>query len=224
MDLIASGRDADVYALDDARVLRRYRDGRSAEPEAAIIRAVDAAGYPTPTVLAVEGPDLVLERVAGPTLAGAILTGAVTASQAGAMLAGLHDELHALPWDGGAMLHLDLHPANVILSPERPVVIDWSNARPGDPGLDVALTALICAQVALDPAMASLPPEMLPSVAEGMRTVLEAFAATVTTPYADHLSEAAELRGRDVNLSAAERDVIPPATDLAREAVRRAPS
>jgi hypothetical protein len=32
MRLLAQGRDADVFALDDARVLRRYRDPRTATP------------------------------------------------------------------------------------------------------------------------------------------------------------------------------------------------
>jgi aminoglycoside phosphotransferase (APT) family kinase protein len=33
----------------------------------------------------------------------------------------------------------------VILSPNGPVVVDWTNARRGDPALDVALTWVICA-------------------------------------------------------------------------------
>lgn len=234
MDLLASGRDADVFALDAARVLRRYKDDRSAEPEAAVIRAVVDAGYPTPAVLAVDGPDMVLERVSGPTLAEALLAGVegfrqahppvVTASQAGVMLAELHDELHALPWPGEPLLHLDLHPANVILHAERPVVIDWINARPGRPGLDVALTALICAQVALEPAMAGVPLQAEPAVTAAMAELLQAFAAAVSTTYADHLDEAAALRRRDPNLTDSERDKIGAATDLARQAVSHAPS
>jgi Ser/Thr protein kinase RdoA (MazF antagonist) len=45
-----------------------------------------------------------------------------------ALLAGLHDRLHALAWPGAApgeaLLHLDLHPLNVILRGSGPVVID----------------------------------------------------------------------------------------------------
>jgi aminoglycoside phosphotransferase (APT) family kinase protein len=44
---------------------------------------------------------------------------------------------------GDRLLHLDLHPANVILSPAGPVVVDWTNARRGDPAFDVALTWVI---------------------------------------------------------------------------------
>ncbi|MGW1549107.1 aminoglycoside phosphotransferase family protein [Streptomyces sp. NPDC002346] len=38
------------------------------------------------------------------------------------------------------VLHLDLHPDNVILTGRGPVVIDWSNAGAGDPAADVAMT------------------------------------------------------------------------------------
>ena len=37
------------------------------------------------------------------------------------------------------MLHLDLHPLNVIVGPKGPVVIDWTSACSGDPNIDVAL-------------------------------------------------------------------------------------
>ena len=40
---------------------------------------------------------------------------------------------------------MDFHPENVILSPSGPVVIDWANARAGEPALDVAMTWVICA-------------------------------------------------------------------------------
>ena len=43
------------------------------------------------------------------------------------------------------MLHLDLHPANVILSPDGPVVIDWTNGARGDAAADLALTWIILA-------------------------------------------------------------------------------
>src|SRR5439155_26735153 len=69
------------------------------------------------------------------------------------LLAELHAQLHridapsGLPTagDGGTLLHLDFHPANVLLSPSGPVVIDWTNARSGPAALDVAMTWVICA-------------------------------------------------------------------------------
>lgn len=51
----------------------------------------------------------------------------------------------SVPATPDAILHLDLHPDNVILSPSGPVVIDWRNARRGDDAVDVATTWLIMA-------------------------------------------------------------------------------
>jgi aminoglycoside phosphotransferase (APT) family kinase protein len=67
------------------------------------------------------------------------------------MLADLHRELHEIPapeWlspapfggDGDRLLHLDLHPLNVMITKKGPIVIDWPNARRGEPDGDVALT------------------------------------------------------------------------------------
>ncbi|MBN1094319.1 phosphotransferase [Blastococcus sp. TML/M2B] len=40
--------------------------------------------------------------------------------------------------EGDALLHLDLHPDNVLLTADGPVVIDWTNAARGRPEVDVA--------------------------------------------------------------------------------------
>jgi aminoglycoside phosphotransferase (APT) family kinase protein len=44
---------------------------------------------------------------------------------------------------GDCLLHGDFHPANIILSPRGPVVIDWPNATRGDPAADVARSLLM---------------------------------------------------------------------------------
>jgi aminoglycoside phosphotransferase (APT) family kinase protein len=68
------------------------------------------------------------------------------------LLADLHDQLHKIPapewlgqWsDGGdRLVHLDLHPLNVLMSAHGPVVIDWSNAARGEALSDVALTYVL---------------------------------------------------------------------------------
>jgi aminoglycoside phosphotransferase (APT) family kinase protein len=41
------------------------------------------------------------------------------------------------------VVHLDLHPLNVLVTASGPVVIDWTNARAGAPGSDVAVTWLV---------------------------------------------------------------------------------
>jgi streptomycin 6-kinase len=154
MEFLAAGRTADVYALDAHRVLRRYRDGHPVAAEAAVMDYIAGLGYPVPKVFAADGADLEMERITGPTMAAAIMTGEMDVPGAVAILAGLHARLHALPGRTDPdlrMLHLDLHPENVVMSPRGPIVIDWPNAADGRPELDVALTALILAEVAVDP-------------------------------------------------------------------------
>jgi hypothetical protein len=101
------------------------------------------------------GTDLVMERLDGPTMLHALIIGELGLTEAATLLADLQRRLHELPprlgADPGArILHLDLHPDNVILSRRGPVVIDWRNATEGPPDLDLALSAVILAQVAVD--------------------------------------------------------------------------
>lgn len=198
MELIASGRDADVYAYAEGLVLRRYRDGRPAGEEAELMRWLRGLGYPVPEVHRTAGPDLVMERIAGPTLAAAMTAGDLSAADGGRLLAGLHDRLHALEYAGGLpLIHLDLHPLNVILAEDGPVVLDWSNARPGEPGLDVALTVLILEQLFVTPGMLPSDPALETALRASLDDFLRAFAAAVGTPYVDHLEAAEEFRRRD---------------------------
>ena len=53
--LLARGEDADVFAIDDTRVLRRYRRRAVPEREVAIMRYVRERGYPAPRVIDVSG-------------------------------------------------------------------------------------------------------------------------------------------------------------------------
>ncbi|MET9339592.1 aminoglycoside phosphotransferase family protein [Nonomuraea sp. NPDC003804] len=151
MKLIARGRDADVYALDGSKVLRRYRSGGPTEQEARLMAHLAACGFPVPRVHEATGTDMVLDRVPGPTMLETLTRRPWQAGSLGRLLGALHDRLHALPaphWlptrfasqAGNRILHLDFHPGNVILSPAGPVVIDWRNAAAGDPAADVAMT------------------------------------------------------------------------------------
>ncbi|MEU4214367.1 phosphotransferase [Actinoplanes sp. NPDC026623] len=152
---LASGREADVYALDERRVLRRYRREADVTDEVAAMRHVGGLGYPVPAVYEAAGGDMIMERLDGLTMAQACARGTLSIDDGAAHLAGLLRRLHELPpWPGAApgsrILHLDLHPENVLMTSRGPMVIDWCNARPGDPDLDTGLTALILAQVAVD--------------------------------------------------------------------------
>ncbi|MFI1933158.1 phosphotransferase [Streptomyces sp. NPDC020330] len=156
--LLGSGRTADVYALDGSWVLRRYRDRTDTTEELAVMSYVGAFGFPVPRI----GPpaegarptDLVLQRLTGPTLAEALRAGRLGAAGAGALLARLLRELHAIPArvsadPGDRVLHMELRPENVMLTEGGAVVIDWSGAAEGPPGLDRAMSALALARTAL---------------------------------------------------------------------------
>ena len=116
------------------------------------------------------------------------------------MLADLHDRLHAIPgpeWlrqvpgDGTSLVHLDLHPLNVIMHPDRgPVVIDWANASRGDALFDIGVTyvLLTCPQM---PGGAALR-----TVAKPIRALLaRAFVERYRGPQLDaRIADAAELQ------------------------------
>ena len=152
--LLARGRDCDVYALDDARVLRRYR-GRAhagAAMEAAIMEQARNNGYPVPRVFDVTDTEMVMDRVEGPTMVDVMARRPWQIRKLARTLASLHHQLHDIPapdgaraplGEGSVIIHLDLHPLNVIMSPDGPVVIDWTNAGRGEGNADVALTWLL---------------------------------------------------------------------------------
>jgi streptomycin 6-kinase len=155
LELVGSGRDADVYSLGEDRVLRRYREGGDATREAELMAFVAGHGYPVPTIFDVDGADLVMERIDGPTMLGALAAGTLDLAQAARILAQLQNRLHNLPGrtaalSGDRVIHLDFHPENVMVGSRGPVVIDWRNATDGAADLDVALSAVILAQVAVD--------------------------------------------------------------------------
>jgi aminoglycoside phosphotransferase (APT) family kinase protein len=156
----AFGRDADVYHIDDQWVLRRYRNGHPVRDEADFMRHVAKYGYPVPAVRDVEGADMVVQRLDGPTLAEAAMAGELTPVELGEIHADLHRRLQAIPAPSGTpglvVVHGDLHPENVLATADGPVVIDWRNAQEGTAEFDVALTAIIFAQIALDPAFEEL--------------------------------------------------------------------
>jgi aminoglycoside phosphotransferase (APT) family kinase protein len=223
VELIGRGRTADVYAVGDGTVLRRYRDGQDAEREAATMRHLHGHGFPVPRVVDADGPSLVMERLDGPTLLSTLLSGEAALEQGAAVLAALHRDLRRVPLPdpapGGpgedlSVVHLDLHPGNVVVVPGRgPVLLDWANAEvaPGD--LDVAMTAVIVAQVALAPAGSPLA-----DPAGHLRPELESFLRTFLRevrgdPLAQ-LSAAALLRAKDPALSPAEKRGVTEAAEL----------
>jgi aminoglycoside phosphotransferase (APT) family kinase protein len=152
---VGVGRSADVYDLGHGRVLRRYHDhARSAGTEAEIMSWAAAHGVPVPEVFDADGPDIVMEKVDGPTMLADLARRPWRLASHAAVLARLQGQVHAVPaldWlrapfgAGGALLHLDLHPENVLLSARGPVVIDWEGAGRGPAEADVALCWLVVA-------------------------------------------------------------------------------
>jgi aminoglycoside phosphotransferase (APT) family kinase protein len=212
-DLIASGRDADIFEYGHGQVLRRSRNGRSLTDEARIMQFVRSQGYPVPEVVEVsdDGCDLVMERIGGPTMVEMCEARPWRIGQMGRALAELHQRLHELSapdWlkvapcgEGDRLLHLDLHPLNVLMAPAGPVVIDWTNASRGSPSSDVALAwALI--------ASGEVPTNRLESILLGVgrRILLRAFLK----PFAKEelrsvLNEVIEWKCRDPHMSEIEK-------------------
>ncbi len=102
-----------------------------------------AARHPVPAVLAVDGGDLIMERLHGRDMLADLTSRPWRTARYGRVLAALHDQLHQIaapeglrrPFGtGDRIVHLDLHPGNVMLTADGPVVIDWTNAATGRPG------------------------------------------------------------------------------------------
>lgn len=209
MELLAAGREADVYLVDDNTVLRRCRDERTrCESVAALMEWVRDAGYPVPHVHSVDGPDMVLDRVSGPTMLESLVGGSMNPAEGGQLLAELSEHLHTLPPPPGsgpaaAVRHLDLHPGNVMLTGSGPVVIDWSNTDVGSPGVDTALSAVIVYQAMLAP-IDLVPPHLLSGVSE----LLEVFLRRSGPLAPADVRAAVTYRSGDPMLSSGELDVL----------------
>jgi aminoglycoside phosphotransferase (APT) family kinase protein len=210
-ELLASGRDGDIYEYAPGLVLRRTKDGRSIAGEARLMQYVADHGYPVPRIEEVraDGTEIVMERIDGPLMMDTMTRDPRQLLRGADLLAELHDQLHSIPapdWlrrldgDGPAILHLDLHPLNVMMSTRGPVVIDWANAAVGDPLTDVAFTyVLLTAPEAPLPRWQQLLIEPLRS------TIARRFAKRYRGPAFDaQLELAAQLKQLDPNMSSTE--------------------
>jgi Ser/Thr protein kinase RdoA (MazF antagonist) len=143
-----------VFEHGRGEVLRRYRTPRDTEREVAAMEHARARGYPVPAARALNETDIVMTRLTGRTMLEDMMERPWRMARHATTLAQLLDRLHALPaprWlpapvgDGESLLHLDLHPENVILSAQGPMVIDWPNAARGPGAADIAHTWLVLA-------------------------------------------------------------------------------
>lgn len=215
VELIGRGRDADVYALDDRKVLRRYRREGPTETEARLMTYLGEQGYPVPAVHDFNDTDMVLDRLHGPTMTAMAARSPFSSTRHARTLAGLHNQLHAIAapsWlpriadgddnaDDNRIVHLDLHPDNVIMTADGPVVIDWCTARAGDPGADAA--AVVVLFTAMRP---PVPWFVRALIAVAKRPMLAAFLAAVEhEPTDEHMRQAVLKRLDDRNTSPQEK-------------------
>lgn len=118
---------------------------------------VRSCGYTVPAVagLSDDETELVIERIDGPSMIDVLARRPWTAAQQARVLTDLHCRLHELtapewllpaPFGAGdRLLHLDLHPLNVLFGSGGPAVIDWSCAARGDPVTDVVMSWVLMA-------------------------------------------------------------------------------
>jgi aminoglycoside phosphotransferase (APT) family kinase protein len=215
MELLAQGRDCDIFDLGDGTILRRSRRAYDQSLEARLLTHAAAHGLPVPKVLELrdDGKDLVMEKVEGPNMAQAVEQKPWKARSLGQTLAELHAGVHQLPVldglqrlpEGDAFLHFDLHPQNVIMSPAGPVVIDWTNACIGRPGDDVARAWLLmaCAEVQVSPFIRPILNVVRRKLVDGFVDAAGRDEARVCLPLAlevtlldPHISETEQARGR----------------------------
>ena len=215
--LIAHGRSADVYEYGEGKVLRRRkRSAHAPAHEPIVMRAVRAAGYPVPEVFAVDGGDMVMERIVGDNMLKLLERRPWLARRFGSMLADLHRRLSAIvpapelvasgevPTGYGSpevFVHGDLHPMNVIITAAGPVVIDWEGARLGPRDADAAATWLLLAEGEPDdvpflvrPLVSMIRSQLLKAFLDGMpRPTSETVRAVCDSRLTDHNMKPVEL-------------------------------
>ena len=208
--LVGAGRAADVYDIGAGRVLRRYRVPFDVQPEAAVMQHLDRAGFPVPRIFDADGRDLVMERLDGHDMLADLGRKPWLVRRHGRALAALHNRLHEIQappglapafGSGDRVLHLDLHPGNVMLTSRGPVVIDWSNARAGAAGADVAMAYLIMASSDTD----LIPAPLRPVVGTLRAALVRQFLAGVHDDPKAHLARVARERAQDPHVRPAER-------------------
>lgn len=209
--LVGAGRSADVYAVGADRVLRRYRTPIDVQAEATIMRHLDLAGFPVPRVYDADGSDLIMERLDGRDMLTDLSRRPWRARRHARTLADVHNRLHQIAappgWPqplgpGDKVLHLDLHPGNIMLTSRGPVVIDWSNRAAGPAGADVAMAYLIMASSEVD----DLPALVRPVVSSIRAAVIRHFLLGARDDPSPHIAPVARLRMADPNVRPSEAD------------------
>lgn len=179
-----------MFIRSDGLLVKRTRTGRDLRREAEMMVYLSGHGIPVPRVHEATEHELVMQYVPGPRMSEEIGRRPWLAGQLGRELAELHHRLDVIAAPDflsgeGNLLHLDLHPGNVVLGPEGPVVLDWACATKGDRRLDVALSWVSLAVARLAPVkkltrwrflrafMADVDPKAREAIPEAARIRLE---------------------------------------------------
>lgn len=179
-----------MFIRSDGLLVKRTRTGRDLRREAEMMTYLSGHGIPVPRVHQASADELVMQYVPGPRMSEEIGRKPWLAGQLGRELADLHRRLDVIAAPDflsgeGNLLHLDLHPGNVVLGPEGPVVLDWACATKGDRRLDVALSWVSLAVARLAPVMkltrwrflrsfmADVDPRVIEAIPEAARIRLE---------------------------------------------------
>ncbi len=156
-----------MFDIGGGRVGRRFRDSRrpadTVAREALVMAHLARHGYPVPADAAVVDGDLVMERLDGVTMLDDLAAHPWRVDAHARTWADLQIGLAAVPVAGldpdalpvrfgppAAILHLDFHPGNIMLTSRGPVVFDWTNASLGPPAADVAQAWIIAATSTVD--------------------------------------------------------------------------
>lgn len=213
------GYEATVWRAEvDGRpvAVRMLRRGRSAEAEAAVMRAAGAVSSLVPEVLATGVHDgcgvIVMSWCPGRPIAELVVDNGPV-EPLGALFGRAQAQLNE-----AGICHLDFQPFNVLSDgSEVTGIVDWSNARVADPMLDVARTRVI-----LELAPALLPDQPIAAFtaawAEGYRAVRPFPADADLAPF---LAEAARQQHADWHQRAEAGEVSVEVADAALVIARR---
>lgn len=220
--LLTRGRTSDVYLLDDTHVVRHLRDPQDSFRNLDLVKHLNAHEFPTARYVRADGPDLVMERLDGVTLLQALDVQDVSITEGVRILLDLHDALRAVPvpppgvaplviGGGESIVHLDLHPANILMSSRGPQVIDWEVAGIGPAGLDLATTALVFAEIIADGNEYARP----------AHAMLRVFTDLAGPGFRDHVAHAATHRTAVTTSDPEEHALIPLAQSIVEQEIAR---
>lgn len=163
-----------------------------------------------PEVHRADGRDIVMELIEGPTMMEDLDARPWRLVRHARTLASLQRRLNSVEapgWFperagvpvGDNVLHLDLHPMNIILGKDGPTVIDWTNAARGDGSFDAAMSYVLMAGFEIDGLKDKV----------GRRILVETFKARRgPTSIRSALPDAIALRLLDPNTTAGERAAL----------------